>query len=235
MKKNLYITAFYKLKTIDYFDEIIKRFTILAKHFPLYVFCSEEHREFLSSIPNLTVHVKELETFQIYSLFNTKTKQLPEIRWDVKDNKEFMGLMNTKIEFILEAKRKISAERYIWLDAGISKILQNPDETLSSVYSSLEEHIFPEMIIITGCKNWPPTNNIDFLLQKVYWRFCGGFFVVPNHMIEDFFKVSEFICYSLLEKTGRAIWEVNVWVLAERYLPILWKEGDHNETIFSIF
>lgn len=232
--KNLYVSAFYRINNQEYSDAILNRIQILSEEIPLYLFCSNEDAEKLASITNLTLHIKELDSFSIYNYILKHSTELPENRNLDKDTVEYMGLMNTKIEFLKLAKQNMEADNYIWIDAGISKIFRNPKETLSLFRLKMLTQHLPTKIIIPGCR-WPPTNNLRILTRGIYWHFCGGLFVVPSEFVERFYNLSFMSCRDIIEQTNKAIWEVNVWCYLESLLPILWRDADHNERICEIF
>jgi len=232
MNSIIFLTAFYDINK-SYSNEIIERLKIITKYIPLNIFCSEKSVPILETIPNLFLQVKEFETFETYKILYDAEK-LPEKRSIEKDTKEFMILMNMKTECLALVKQKISKDinYFIWLDAGISKIFSDPDKTFSYFISRIQEVSLPkDKILIPGC--WNRQSNIQILSYCINWRFCGGFFCVPEHLIFDFANKVLEACKEIKIKTKKAIWEVNVWAYIESKLPIEWRRGDHNESIFS--
>jgi len=237
MNKNkiVFVTSFYRFDDRSYTDDILKRFEILAKYIPLYVFCSKQDTHFFNSFHNVTVHEKELESFETYKLLHD-TDKLPENRNIQKDTKGFMILMNMKTECLYLAKETLDLDSeiknfYVWLDAGISKIFQNPDYTLYHFYHRILEESLPDKILIPGC--WGVSPHFELLHSQISWRYCGGFFCVPDKYINEFYEKVLEGCREIKLRTGKAIWEVNVWSFIEDKLPIEWRKGDHNETIFG--
>ncbi len=144
-----------------------------------------------------------------------------------------MILMNMKTECLALVKEKITTDinYFVWLDAGISKIFENPDKILSYLLPRLQNSNLPNnKILIPGC--WRPQRDINILTHCINWRFCGGFFCVPSHLVLPFSKEVLQGCQEIKDKTGKAIWEVNIWAYIESRLPIEWRHGDHNESIF---
>ena len=242
MNTLLFVSAFYRLDDRPYTNDILERLKLLAKHIHINLFCSEKDVEILRQIPNISLYVKEFETFETYKILSSTTK-LPEQRCPIKDTKEFMILMNMKTECLALMKGRIqknSSETenlssnlvnyFIWLDAGISKIFKDPDTIFSELPLRLMKASLPNMILLPGC--WGPFSDINILSQRIHWRFCGGFICVPNELILQFHEEVLQGCQEIKEKTDKSIWEVNIWAYIESRLPIEWRKGDHNESIF---
>ena len=235
MNTLLFVSAFYRLDDRPYTNDILERLKLLSKHIHINLFCSEKDVEILRQIPNISLCVKEFETFETYKILSHTTK-LPEQRCPIKDTKEFMILMNMKTECIALMKRKIDSfslntvQNYIWLDSGISKIFKDPDAIFSTLQFRLSNASLPNKILLPGC--WGPFSDINILSQRIHWRFCGGFICVPNELIYTFHEEVLKGCQEIKELTDKAIWEVNVWAYIESRLPIEWRKGDHNESIF---
>lgn len=228
----IFVSALYSIYKNTYADEVWKRMELLASCLPFHLFCNSHDAIRISKIPNITVHIKEFNELETYRILNTAS-ELPSVRKPVKDTKEFMILMNAKTEFMKMLKESHPANHYVWIDAGISKIFKNPIQILSQMYRTLQYPIRATKIVIPGCRIWGPTTDPKFLTNSVSWRFCGGFFIVPNQHIDIFYRKVLEGCRELLEKTGIATWEVNVWVYKESQLPIQWEDGNHDEAMFD--
>lgn len=232
MNSIIFVSSFYNINT-SYSHEIIERLKILCKYIPINLFCSEKDVDILKEIPNLFLQVKEFETFETYKTLHDATN-LPEKRSIEKDTKDFMILMNMKTECLALTKQKIQNDihYFVWLDAGISKIFENPHKTLYELVPRLQNSFLPnDKILIPGC--WNPQSDITILTYCIHWRFCGGFFCVPSHLVLPFAEEVLNGCQEIKDKTGKVIWEVNIWAYIEKRLPIEWRQGDHNESIFT--
>jgi hypothetical protein len=161
----------------------------------------------------------------------SQAQKLPESRKPSKDTKEFMILMNAKTEFIQLVRSKgFISSHYVWLDAGISKIFKNPDATLENLHKMLDLPLKSSHIFIPGCHG--PQTDLNHLTRVINWRFCGGFFIVPNDLVIPFYSAMLHACEEIRYMTGKATWEVNVWAYIEHRLPIQWAYGDHDERMF---
>ena len=228
----IYVTAIYKIYETGYDTAVWERLQVLANAFPeIHLICSESDRARAESIINLIPHYHEFSELETFQILNT-TQKLPELRKPSKDSKEFMILMNAKTEFIhLVRSKGFISNHYVWLDAGISKIFKNPESILSVVRTQLEKPLKSTHIFIPGCHG--PQQDLRNLTQCINWRFCGGFFVVPNDLVIPFYSQVLHACEEIKEKTNTATWEVNVWAYIEPHLPIQWAHGDHDERMFS--
>lgn len=227
-----FVTAIYNVYTNErasYIDEIWERLAILAAAVPLRVVCEPvdaDRVKALGAIPH-PVPFRELAT---YTVLQTATA-LPERRNPVKDTRDFMILMNAKTEFLDLVRREVpSSTHYVWIDAGIAKIFKEPAQTLHDMLLRIG-NAPRDKILIPGC--WESRAALDALTQAICWRFCGGFFVVPEEHVQSFAGTVLEACDSMCVAKGVAVWEVNIWAMVEPRLPIQWTRGDHNETIFD--
>jgi hypothetical protein len=81
-----------------------------------------------------------------------------------------------------------------------------------------------------GC--WSRRDSVS--LDSVHWRFCGGFFILPASLTNQFQTLSEKKLSELCQK-NKLSWEVNVWALIEQEHPELfeWYAADHNNSIVN--
>ena len=84
------------------------------------------------SIPTITVIGIPLEMFELYSIAIKYNGDLPSNRTQ-KDTKEFLSLMNTKIEFIKKASELVNDNTFTWIDIGILKIVKNKDRFINKI------------------------------------------------------------------------------------------------------
>lgn len=231
-QKIRFVSAIYSIYRNAYAGEVWDRLKLLASVVPLHLFCCAEDAPRAAALPGVRVHIKEFKDLETYHTLCDST-ELPEIRKPTKDTKDFMVLMNAKSEFIHDVKIAFPAEHYVWIDAGISKIFRNPIESFREMYNKVQKQLKTQNILIPGCNGWGPTTDTSILTNRVSWRFCGGFFIVPYGLVNRFHRVVLQGCQELIDKTRKATWEVNVWVYKENSIPIQWSYGDHNEAIFA--
>lgn len=170
-----------------------------------------------------------LNLFELYSIGMSYNGELPNTRTISKDTKEFLSLMNTKIEFILRASEVCEDNNFIWIDFGILKIIKNRKRFINKL-KLVNEWKFNK-ITIPGC--W--SLGQPFSVETVNWRFCGGFFIVPRQHISDFFNHSKNVLSDFCKlPIYKLTWETNVWNIVEYFACqniIHWYFADHNDTI----
>lgn len=230
---HVFVSAIYKIYDRPYAEEIWQRLYALTEFFELHLFISEADAPRIANHSNIIPYYREFNTFETYKII-MEAKNLPPQRSPPKDTKEYMVLMNAKTEMIQHVKSVLNDEdikHYIWLDAGLSKIFSDPVAAFDRFRVQLRKPLASDAILIPGC--WSADNNLDTLAQKISWRFCGGFFIVPTDMVDQF-------AYAVLEGNiqvrdlkNMAIWEVNVWAFIEPHLPIQWVKGDHNDSMLK--
>ena len=189
----------------------------------LHVFVSPEHIDKLPLINNGVVETITLEELHMYTI---APQGIPENRSDVHDTRNFLILMNAKIEFI---KRAIesgyhSSTHYAWVDFNLYHVLkdvESADELRAIYYSKLPSicMFFP------GC--WPKR----VIWDSVNWRFCGGFFLGDKTSLLKFYDVY----IHEYPHMPKLTWEVNTWAYLESLgVHFDWFKADHNKTIIEI-
>lgn len=230
-----FVTALYNISDDARYSEIIDRFIGLASIIDgIHVFCRKQDEHLLP--PSVIPHFYEFEDLQMYKIIH-KCTGLPRIRSNSKDHYNFMALMNAKTEFIHLLKKcdESDTTHYVWMDAGIGKICADPKKTLETFYHDITKlKLKEDCIFIPGCSGEKKT-PFDIQLTRVNWRFCGGFFIVPQNLVDYFYYACLYGCEEIRVRSNRAIWEVNVWNYVEQqtHLPIHWEYGNHNELIFN--
>ena len=123
---NMFVTSFYNIyDNQDRFFEYMSLFYDIAiSGIPIVIFVDPCMVSKLRIFPK-SVHVVglPLEDCEIYRLATAYTGELPTGRTVIKDTKEFMGLMNCKPEFLKRAAALFPADKYVWIDVGIMKIM----------------------------------------------------------------------------------------------------------------
>lgn len=178
---------------------------------------------------NVRVIGLPLHTFELYNMAINYKRELPSIRTHTKDTKEFFGLMNSKIEFLLRASDVCEDETFIWIDYGILKIVKNKQQFFEKLHE-IQTSKFNK-ITIPGC--WPYGH--PFTVESVSWRFCGGFFIIPRKDINRFFDHSKNVLRDFCDfPQYKLCWETNVWTVIEFCAErenIHWYLADHDDSI----
>lgn len=161
---------------------------------------------------------------------------LPASRNNQKDTHAYLSLQNAKPTFLAHVKQQSPPEiqTFIWIDAGISKVLQSPERLLPRLHT-LADTVYPTDAIRLPGPGWGLTADANRLTASIWWRFCGGIVIVPTGLVERFAKECRWGIQQLWEATGQVTWEVNVWTYLEACgrLPVVLVPGDHNDTILD--
>ena len=170
-----------------------------------------------------------LETFELYRIGMNYTGSLPSQRHPIKDTKEYMSLMNTKIELVLKGLELCSDDTFIWIDYGVLKLIKNKTRFINKL-KIINEQKFNK-IKIPGCWGLGQPFSVD----TVHWRFCGTLFVIPRNLVQEFYQHSKNVLTDFCKFPNyKLTWEVNVWVIVEMFAmkeQIDWYFADHNDTI----
>jgi len=223
-----FVTAFLDLREVRSKDKTkedrIRYFRKLnATGVRLHVFVSPEFRNDLPEVLNGVVETISLEEL---TFFPISPQGLPETRSDVHDTRNFLILMNAKIEFMKRAieSGKHTSTHYAWADFNLYHVLWDPEsgDELRAIHYS---HLPPTCLFFPGC--WPKSVRWD----AVNWRFCGGFFLGDRQSLLRLYE-TYLREYPTLPKLT---WEVNVWAYLESLgVPFDWYAADHAPSIVKI-
>lgn len=223
---HMFITCYYDIyNKPENFDLYSEWFHKLSE-FPFILF-TDPSLVSKFNFPSVTVIGLPLETFELYSIANRYNGELPLCRNELKDTKNFLALMNTKIEFIKKASEMVQDDTFIWIDCGIFKIIKNTELVINKLKQI--HTIQYNQIIMPGCWNV----GINYSNDSVYWRFCGGFFVIPRQHIDTFYDYSKNVLTDLCTY-HKLTWETNIWYIIEQNKAngiIRWYSADHNDSI----
>jgi len=186
------------------------------------------------------INFKDLKLLQVIQKYNAS---LPINRCMIKDSFEYITLMNSKIEFMDYAiqENPWNSTHFAWIDFSIFYIIKNPTffkkwlQFLSSLTFQSNFLTFP------GCfSHKKPFNkendDLNKLLNNIYWRFCGTFFIGDKDSILQLYELYNIHFPLFLEIYGKLVWEVNFWSWLESFAdwkPI-WYSADHNDSILQI-
>ena len=223
-----FVTAFLDLRedrpkdrATDVRFELFKQLN--ATGIRLHVFVSPEFRARLPPIHDGVVETISLEELDLYSI---SPLGIPDTRSDVHDTRNFLILMNAKIEFIMRAIRsgQHSSSHYAWVDFNLYHVLHDPGSA-DELRALSTGYIPPTCLFFPGC--WPRGVTWD----TVNWRFCGGFFLGDRNSLT---RLYEFYCIEY-PKLPKLTWEVNVWAYFESLgFHFDWYQADHNPSIINI-
>ena len=230
----VYVTSLYAIRD-DYLPVLYTNFQRLLSQIqaPIVVF-TDRHVPF-ECPTNCIIVQQTLESFQTYSHSLHAPARLPHARNAEKDTREFMALMNTKVEMVWRAlpyfPDTAQLTHIAWIDAGILKITKDAAR-VKNAFAAHQRAPWPlRSVAVPGCWAAPCAPSSD----SICWRFCGGFFVIPTSLLAPFYKAVTDMLEAWL-RAGHLAWEVNVWAALEwkEAAWFTWWGADHNETMLEV-
>lgn len=228
------ITAYYDIynKPSKFYEYLDLFYDLALSGLPILLFTDPSLvRKFRILPPTVRVIAMPLETFELYNIGMSYTRDLPSGRTPEKDTKEFFSLMNTKIEFIKRSLDFTNDETLIWLDYGILKIVKDKERVLEKLKEingrKFKKFTFP------GC--WQMGR--PFSVDAVNWRVAGGILIVPRSYVHTLYShcrhvLNDFVTLPQYKLT----WETNVICIveacAERDNMRWYHSPDHDDTMF---
>lgn len=179
----------------------------------LHLFTSPEYAHLGGEV----LELEELEAFR------TAPPGLPAERTDYHDTRNFLAFINAKIELVVRAMKTGTTTHYAWIDFSICHVFRDIPGTLAYLSMLGATRLRDRCLLVPGC--WGPGTFID----RVNWRFCGGFFVGDRESILQFHAAHQKAYRDLPHLT----WEVNTWARAE-FPGLTWYPADHNDSIVRI-
>ena len=206
-------------------------YDLAASGLPIIVFTEEKYaskfRIFGSNVSVVCLNLDELELFQIGKQY---TGNLPSSRNILKDTKEYLSLMNSKIEFISRAAEICRDETFIWIDFDFLRCIRNTENILKRLHKL--NHTTYDTIIIPGF-----TDNSPLSTNEINSHFYGTFFIMPKRFIEVFFQHSKNVFGDFCKLSQYNIcWEPNVWYVIKICAmndKITWYFADKNDTLIT--
>ena len=187
----------------------------------LHVFVSPEHRDKIA-VTNGIIETIELEDLDTYSI---SPEGLPDNRTDGKDTRNFLILMNSKIELVNRAidSGKHSSRHYAWVDFNIFHVLT---DNAADQFKRLGEATYPSIsMYVPGC--W----NKNVVWDSINWRFCGGFFVGDIQSLREMYR----LYWNEYPNIPKLTWEVNMWAYLESIgWSCTWYLANHDNTILDV-
>ena len=192
---------------------------------------------------NIKYKIVNLKDLHIWKTVNEHKVTLPMNRCMIKDSFEYITLMNSKIEFMEYAIRENpwNSSHFAWIDFSVFYIIKNPNyfKKWLQFVSSLK--LKDNFLTIPGCFSHSrpfhkENDNLDNLLNNIYWRFCGTFFIGDKNSLLEFYELYDLHFPLFLKIYGKLIWEVNFWSWLESFTdwkPI-WYSADHNDSILQL-
>lgn len=199
----------------------------------LHVFVSPSYEKFIPFGHNIQTTVISLEDLDTYKELQGLQYRLPQDRNESKDTERYLILMNAKTE-LLERSIKLNFfenDQYAWVDFGIFHIFKDSIDESTEKLRWLGKNRLDPGLYIPGCHK---RRNNPFP-DKIFWRFCGGFFIGDRASIIDFNAFYRRDFKKIVEYLGCLTWEVNIWAYMEHggFTP-RWYPADHNTMMLDI-
>jgi hypothetical protein len=227
-----FVTAFLNLAEDRSKDKSVEKYFALfsqlaATGIRLYLFLSRCYEGAVAPA-NVSIEYIDLEELDTFKDISGLEYSLPAVRTPHHDTKNFMILMNSKIEFVHRAMRVAPATHYAWIDFGIFHVFRDPKS--ATYLQMLGKSSLNSGLQIAGC--WGPGEPS---FSAVCWRFCGGFFIGDADSIQAFYDAHRRHFKHTVLSRGLA-WEVNHWAWLEHagHLKCSWFQADHNDSIIRV-
>ena len=228
------VTCYYDIynKPERFFEYLALFYDLALSGLPILLFTDPDlvpKFRIFSHLSTLQIIGIPLSSFTLYQRAMSYGRDLPVHRTPDKDTKAFYALMNTKMEFILRAMDYTTDETLIWIDYGILKIVKQPERFLQTLRDVQKTHF--TKLTLPGCWSFGRPFHVD----RIHWRFCGGFFVMPRHLAQRFYDHSAGVLRDFCTLPQyKLTWETNVWTIIEACAErerMEWYFADHNDTI----
>ena len=175
---------------------------------------------------NVTVIPTALEDLPLWRDMQGMDLRLPANRNPVKDTADYLAMVNSKTELVRRTIAMTDADAmHAFVDFGIFHVIrdkaraQNRIRAISGTYA--------ELVTLPGC-----AREVSDYIDRVNWRFCGGFFYGPAAAMRTFANLHQQRARTLLPTLS---WEVNTWAWMECHgeLACQWYQADQDDSIFN--
>ncbi len=209
-------------------------FEELALHgLPITVCTEPSLLPLFSQLPN-SVRVLALpkECLELYSIAMSYQGELPVHRNRAKDTKEYLALLNTKLEWMYRISEIVEDDTFVWLDIGILKHIRDTHRFLDEL-ERIHRQSFDKVVL----PGWSEASS--FSADTVTSHFFGCFFVVPRKHLGAFFKHSKTVLTDMCTQSMyKLCWETNIWTIIDScamYDDIRWYTCDQDDSLILSF
>jgi hypothetical protein len=245
-----FVTAYLKVYDEEYddtrtFENRLKYFIlILELGINICIFIEPEFRDRFNQLAEKYTNLKiigsmKIEDLELYKVGNSYPElcNLPLNRNNLKDTKEYMFLMLSKLEFLNKTidSNPFQSINFCWFDFSLVYIFKDVDNTLLKIKKISNTKFKDKFIYMPGCWNFR-ADAIDYLKDNIVWRFCGGFLIGDKETLTRFYTTSHNCFLTFLNQTKTLVWEVNYWAWLESngLINPTWYLADHNDSIVDI-
>jgi hypothetical protein len=190
--------------------------------------------------PNIYWEILSLEDTFTWKTAQANPHSLPAHRYEPKDTANYILVQNSKIELVEKAihTNPWKSRHFAWIDFSIFYVFHHPERSAKWLQMLSRAPLSEKMLTFPGCERWEKwsPNMGDQLTDRVYWRFCGGFFIGDRDSLLDFAHLYRVQFPIFLQIYRKLVWEVNVWAWLETatgWSPTLYT-ADHNDSILYL-
>jgi hypothetical protein len=188
-----------------------------------------------ASLGNVCVIEVDVSRMFVYGILMDSGLSMPENRSQMKDTREYMALMNSKVEFMKDAvlRDPYGTTHFAWLDFSVNYTFKDSVSVFSEL-KTLGSFVPARGLFVPGC--WENRGGTaDSYCSYIRWRFCGGFFVGDKASLLRFYDTYVSWLPVFVSGTGCTTWEVNIWEWLESnplvgWSPV-WYGGDHTDAL----
>jgi hypothetical protein len=189
--------------------------------------------------PNVKImnEVRLEETYH-YQLCRDKNLQFPACKDLEKDTSNYIILTHSKIEFLYDAilNNPFNSSIFAWIDFSIAHVFNDINQSVNTLKRLGQIKNERKFLAIPGCVDTLSVNDNHILIQQVYWRFCGGFFIGDRDSIVNFYHLCRTFFPIFIDHYKTLVWEVNFWSWLETntHWKPTWYLADHNDSIIQL-
>jgi hypothetical protein len=180
-----FVTSYIKIYEYDYditktFEKRLELFLKLADTgINICIFVSPEFEEIFTEICKKYENIKLIDIYSKDKLRFSNNYfpevdlyELPNIKNNIKDTKNYMYLMNSKIDFVKKAidKNPFSNDYFCWFDFSLPYIFKNIDKSIQQIKKISQRNYKHYFLTIPGCCHYK-INDINYIKNNICWRF----------------------------------------------------------------
>lgn len=246
-----FVTSFVKIGDVSEKSTtfvLAKFLEIVKTGIQLCVYADESIRHELMDIADTYLNVIIMKEINIHNAYaykvcnEIKDLKLPYTDNPRKDTKEYMMLMNSKIEFVHDAitLNPWNTNYFAWIDFSISHVFKT-DAYRKKLIELSSIKTTTKFLAIPGCYTIKDTskvchNELQESYKRICWRFCGGFFMGDKESLTNMYDLYISFFPTFIHRYKTIVWEVNFWAWLEQNSDwdINWYKADHNDSIINI-
>ena len=203
----------------------------------IHLFLSASYKD-IPLPPSKTMFVEyiELEDLDAYKEVNGLDFKLANAPTPYHDTKNFMILINGKIEFVKRAieSNVFNSTHFAWIDFSINHVFRK-SETLDYLSMLGNTRFTKKFLAIPGCY-FDKEFRAEYLFECIHWRYCGGFFFGDKESILRFSDLYRSNFKNVIREKKTLVWEVNFWTYLELNTDLNpnWYYSGHDDTIIRV-